>query len=330
MSGDDRFDQLFMTVAQQAQGIEPLLDQLFGFLRRKTDFFTASPDKISDMVMGALKKQGELYDQDLAKKAAVKEAAEKKKKAAALKKKKDDEEKAAKAAKTSADAAPSKVKPPAAPVSADDDILEMTPDGEFDTSKTSTLPKAVESNAGEGEAAAEEEDNTPPPIGNGGSTDKYTWTQTLAEVTVTIPLPAGTKAKMLNVDIGLNTLKVGIKGETTPIIDGKFHKGVFLEDTLWNIDDGNLILDICKQNKMEWWKCVMEGDIEINTQKVQPENSKLSDLDGETRQTVEKMMFDQRQKAAGLPSSEELQKQNMMKKFMESHPEMDFSKAKFN
>ena len=148
-----------------------------------------------------------------------------------------------------------------------------------------------------------------------------------------VKLPDNITSKQLDIQMKPSTLKIGVKGQPA-LIDGPLHKKIKTSDSLWTLEtDGakrTLQLTFVKVDGMNWWNCVIEGDAKIDTQKVEPENSKLSDLDSETRSTVEKMMFDQQQKQKGLPTSEEMQKKNQLKAFMDAHPELDFSKAKFS
>jgi hypothetical protein len=168
------------------------------------------------------------------------------------------------------------------------------------------------------------------PLANGAKLDHYSWTQTLKEVDLTVPIPEGTTGKMVDIKIDSKHIRVGLKGKE-PIIDGELSETVKPLDCLWSVEDRKLILiSLLKVKGQTWWKYVVEGEPEIDTSKVEPENSSLSDLDPETRQTVEKMLFDQRQKQMGKPTSDEMKKIEMMKKLQDSHPELDFSQAKWS
>ncbi|OQS04471.1 nuclear migration protein nudC [Thraustotheca clavata] len=309
---DERFDGLLLQMAQQQQGIEPMLTSVFSFLRRKTDFFSgASQDKIEQMVLQVLRKEAALAERE---RYDRKQQEEKEKKVRLeAKKKKEKEETARKAAEM------------------ESRFEEITDDEPVVPAAAPVLEKQAKEGAKDDPKEEDDDDDSSPPLeGNGGKTEHYVWTQTLQEAHVSIAVPNGTTSRMVAVDIRAQTLKVGLKGQPL-LVDGELHKRVKVEDSFWTLEDGNRIcIYLQKENQMEWWKCVINGDPEINTKKVQPENSKLSDLDGDTRQTVEKMMFDQRQKQMGLPTSDELSKQEILKKFMSAHPEMDFSKAKIN
>ncbi|KAI4160144.1 MAG: hypothetical protein LQ342_006002 [Letrouitia transgressa] len=125
----------------------------------------------------------------------------------------------------------------------------------------------------------------------------YKWTQTIRDVDVLVPVLPHLRGRDIDASITKTHLRIGIKGQP-PVIDGPLTHSVLVDESAWTLEtvgDGkgkevNVHLD--KSNKMEWWDAVVQNaEYKIDTSKIVPEDSKLGDLDGETRGMVEKMMY---------------------------------------
>ncbi|CAE7208170.1 unnamed protein product, partial [Rhizoctonia solani] len=152
----------------------------------------------------------------------------------------------------------------------------------------------------------------------------------LGDVDMVVPLPKGTRARDLVVKIAKKKLSAGLKGKE-PILEGELCQEIKMEESTWTVEDQqSLHIHLEKVNQWQWWENVLTHHPKIDTRKITPNNSKLSDLDGETRGMVEKMMYDNQQKQMGKPTSDEQKKMEALKKFQAAHPELDFSNAKIS
>lgn len=159
------------------------------------------------------------------------------------------------------------------------------------------------------------------PIGNGGSTSRYVWTQTLEEVTVHIPLPEGVRGKDLDVKIGATSLSIrrkdglpsGATADVVPIeIEGTFFGKIRPSESTWTLESTihssqkvttlQLILDKVQQT---WWATVLSGDTPLVDTTMVDSTRHIGTYDDETQGQIRKILFDQRQERLGLPTSQQ-------------------------
>lgn len=323
MAEREQFDGMLLAMAEKHPGgVLDLLETIASFLSRKTDFFTGGKDgEWEKTLIKAFQKEGERSREVHLQKIKEKEEAEQKRQEAIRKKKEEEEAKAVSSISEVTDEE-------AAQIQKEIDAKKLKQDDKTG-SKNISEPLGDEADEEMDEA---EKKKLKPNEGNGCNLEHYRWTQTLQEVEIKVPLDVkfNVKSRDVIVDIGKNTLKIGLKGHP-PIIDGELCGEIKKEESVWVLQDSKTILiTLEKIKQMSWWDRLITTDPAISTRKINPEPSKLSDLDGETRSLVEKMMYDQKQKELGLPTSEDQKKQEVLKKFMSQHPEMDFSKCKFN
>lgn len=138
---------------------------------------------------------------------------------------------------------------------------------------------------------------------NTGTALPYKWQQQLGEVDISVPVPKGTRARDLKIVISKTKLSFGLKGQD-PIMEGELCKDIKVDDSTWTLgllcsvsdallistliikpteDQEIVLVHLEKVNDMTWWENVLKHHPKIDTKKIVPENSKLSDLDGETR-----------------------------------------------
>lgn len=340
LRSEDEFDGMLLAMAQQHEGgVADLLDTFFNFLARKTDFYTGGAENAAEnLVMTIFRKHEQSALAAHAKKRAEAEDFERKRmerisqaREEEIRKQKEvqkpkiveltDEE----AENFQNEICQKKDEPSRLDTGAGGDVAKT--DSQNSEKTDSEKDKDLDE-----EDDPKEKDKLKPNQGNGCDLPNYRWTQTLADIELHVPVKVSFNIRSRDVIVNIQKkhLTVSLKGHA-PIIDAELEHEIKLEESTWVLEDGkSILINLEKVNKMEWWSRLVLTDPEISTKKINPEPSKLSDLDGETRGLVEKMMYDQRQRELGRPTSDEAKKQEMIQKFMSQHPEMDFSKCKFN
>mmetsp|Transcript_16509 Transcript_16509/g.16445 ORF Transcript_16509/g.16445 Transcript_16509/m.16445 type:complete len:358 (-) Transcript_16509:38-1111(-) len=347
---DESFDGLFMQCVQTKRGIDGFLNCFYGFLRRRTDFFT-TPTEAKQELLDHF--EANLLYFNKAKEYIQKKQEEKKKRDEELRIKEEkrqeelrkaEEERKAEELRQAEEAriieeSKSEEQKSLETQLSQNKIVEVTdeqaamltePKQEEVKSppKKKLVPKLTQNQLPAGSTPPVEEKKGESkglmPINNGGKTDRYFWTQQLNDITINFYIPENFQAKHIKVNLRPDHITIIHKGQV--FLDGDFFDGIKPDDPLWMVDtvEGRkcIVLTLDKVAVRTWWKCALKGEPEIDTTKVDPGNTNLSIFDEETRPVIEKGLLDAQRKEMGLPTFDEEKNQQILREALAKNPEL--------
>ena len=162
---------------------------------------------------------------------------------------------------------------------------------------------------------------------NGAETDKYSWSQSVSDITFEMDLPEKAKARDIDVNVSRdNDLTIKVRGEV--VLDGTLDGTVIPGETVWTLERGERLNVTLDKKTQTWWKSLLVGHQEIDTSQVES-TKKIEEYDGETQGTIRKIMFDQNQKIKGEATSDQILTANVMKEAWEQ-PDSPFAGTPFD
>jgi hypothetical protein len=291
LEDEGKYDNAFLSVLQDVGKINPFLEHLFSFLRRRTDFyllldnegkFGFAPGAAEKMVLSTFKKH-ELIKQKSETEKLRRQAME----AAERIGRPEEESVGRHEAITTA----SEDKPTSKPVQS-----SKTPD-----------PKHLAATH-----AAE--------TYNGSETDVYKWAQTALDIEMIFPVPKGTTAKDMKIDIKPDHLRVVLLNSRDPdkpgpvvLADKPFLYKVKAEESMWHLDKekGAVVVNLEKCQDM-MWKCVLQGEQELDVHKMDTTRD-ISEFDSDAQAAIQRARYDHHMKMLGKPTSQDQKTAEILK-----------------
>eukprot|EP00980_Cylindrotheca_fusiformis_P006557 scaffold1384_cov116-Cylindrotheca_fusiformis.AAC.35 len=194
--------------------------------------------------------------------------------------------------------------------SPEDPPVALSKEKEGGETKTTAVANTKDTDTGNMAGVHYNEEGLQIPVGNGGSTPKYKWTQTIDECSVLIGVPKRIRGKDLDVVITPTSLSVktkkALEGQEKPhtFVEGQLFDKIRSEESTWSLEGGVVIVVLDKLKKT-FWSSILEGDEKIDTELVDSRRH-IGEYDEATQGQIRKVIFDQEQYHKGLPTSDEI------------------------